>query len=170
MYADNERLVYRAYHDLVKTDSLLAYADDILQDGRLALCRAIISYDSSRGVPFGNYAYRVISNAMLSTCAQIGRKTVWGLDPLPDDSSETYTGGGDPTTGIFSALREMCDNAEKKAVKVGIKALILSAEGYSTTEIGQRLRYTGPTIRTYMTVARNYIRSESEAITLILDI
>ena len=56
-YLDNERLVYK-----FATKYYLLKDEDMLQSLKLAMYRAIISYDSSKGYTLSTYIYKVLYN------------------------------------------------------------------------------------------------------------
>ena len=57
IYLDNERLVYK-----FATKYYLSKDEDMLQSLKLAMYRAIISYDSSKGYTLSTYIYKVLYN------------------------------------------------------------------------------------------------------------
>ena len=57
IYLDNERLVYK-----FATKYYLLKDEDMLQSLKLAMYRAIISYDSSKGYTLSTYIYKVLYN------------------------------------------------------------------------------------------------------------
>jgi RNA polymerase sigma factor (sigma-70 family) len=60
--------------------------DDLLQEGRIGLWRAICGYDVQRGVAFSTYAWPIIERQIWRAVAQNERQTTAPLSPWPQAS------------------------------------------------------------------------------------
>ena len=65
LVTDNLRLVYYLYEKLTKNPLTENYKDDIISEGMVGLVKAANTFDDGRGIKFGTYASRCITNEML---------------------------------------------------------------------------------------------------------
>jgi RNA polymerase sigma factor (sigma-70 family) len=64
---------------------------DLVQEGNIALWRAIMGFDSGRGLAFSTYAWRAIERAVWQAVAQAERPEGWLALPEPEEPSEIVT-------------------------------------------------------------------------------
>ena len=64
LVTDNLRLVYYLYEKLTKNPLTENYKDDIISEGMVGLVKAANTFDNGRGIKFGTYASRCITNEM----------------------------------------------------------------------------------------------------------
>lgn len=60
----DEKLVYYVYNKLDKNHFVLSNKDDLIQEGFIGLINAKKTYNSTKKVPFHNYAIKCIKNSM----------------------------------------------------------------------------------------------------------
>ncbi len=121
-----------------------AEAEDLSQEGLLALYDALRTYDSSRRVPFGAYAAACINNRMLSAVrsANAGKNI-----PLRDyssiyDTPETeLPSGGDPSDVLVEreGYERLLSEIRLSLSALERKVLALQLSGYSYADISSAL-------------------------------
>ena len=60
----DEKLVYYVYNKLDKNHFVISNKDDLIQEGFIGLINAKNTYDTTKNVPFHNYAIKCIKNSM----------------------------------------------------------------------------------------------------------
>lgn len=96
-----QSLVHRVYNDKFKQyESNYIIADDLLQEGMIALWKACLNFDPERGVKFVTYAYTGIYQAMLCYAQRQFAKSqnnvslsavICKTDKIADDKTVTYS-------------------------------------------------------------------------------
>ena len=61
---EDEKLVYYIYNRLEKNNFIISNKEDLIQEGFIGLINAKKTYDTTKNVPFHNYAVVCIKNAM----------------------------------------------------------------------------------------------------------
>jgi RNA polymerase primary sigma factor len=64
---------------------------DLVQEGNIALWRAIMGFDPGRGLAFSTYAWRAIERAVWQTVARAERPEGWMALPEPEEPSAVVT-------------------------------------------------------------------------------
>lgn len=120
---------------------------DIYQEGCLWLCCAARKYDKALGVPFERFAFKAVSNGLLSYCKATYSKEKRMLSFFDEEIL-----GRSDLNYLFSAeysVEKITDESEilnllgtlKKqysgTVRLGIEALELKAKGYNGAEIAK---------------------------------
>ncbi|MCI7428541.1 MAG: sigma-70 family RNA polymerase sigma factor [Methanobrevibacter sp.] len=60
----DEKLVYYVYNKFEKNNFIISNKDDLIQEGFIGLLNAKKTYDSTKNIPFHNYAITCIKNSM----------------------------------------------------------------------------------------------------------
>lgn len=154
---ENMGLVGKVIHDKVHgIGQYSAYSyDDLFQIGCIGLCKAAMT---DRGGCFSTYAYRLIWNEI---CDELIRATrlIQNEQPMEDVKSMHFI-SSDPADDCN--LRLIMEQAKKQAKGVtakGIYCLELTAEGYTSQEIGAIMNAEAATVRMWMTKARRFLRN-----------
>lgn len=128
--------VGRRYEPLVRSlarDCPPQEAEDVLQEGRLALLKAIEHYDPTRGVSFGTFAQTVCRHRMAAYLARTKRDLPvdeWALSVLEDD-----TPGPEDVLVSREALAETMRLARSLMSDMEYKVWRLKVDGYNYQEI-----------------------------------
>lgn len=129
--------------------------EDLMQIGYIGLCKA--AYNDKGGC-FSTYAYRIIYNTLMDAIVQINRQN--SHETVADylegwNKEETYS-YQNAYTELKCTLREL-EKKAPKGIRKGIRAIILSAEGYSSEEIGKKFHTSGSIVRVWMERARKFL-------------
>ena len=153
-------LVTRVMIDCVHGPTGIYDWNDLVQYGRIGLCKAAATYEEGRRAVFETYAYVLIRNEIydaLGYATRRKRREIYvDMDTMPmDDLPEDEPGG---------SLAELLDAAAGSASGVtakGIEALRLYAQGYSCKEIGQFFGgVSDNNVSAWMSRARKYLLQE----------
>ena len=90
LVTDNLRLVYYLYEKLTKNPLTENYKDDIISEGMVGLVKAANTFDNGRGIKFGTYASRCITNEMLMFIRRMNKQLpheVSLYDPIDKDEN-----------------------------------------------------------------------------------
>ena len=82
---DNKKLVYHTYYKYIyKTPEILAWEDDIIQEGFYGLCKAVLKYNPELNITFSTFAVASIKFRMLYFIKKIiaSNYTTLSLDEL----------------------------------------------------------------------------------------
>ncbi len=139
------------------TGSIYSY-DDLYQIGCIGLCKAAYS---DKGGCFSTYAYRLIWNEICTALIYANRRAAKECELIPEiagheDCADTYH----ELDIILERLESRCSEAMAK----GIRALRLSAEGYSCAEIGSVLGESDKCVAARISRTRKYLRSHPELV------
>lgn len=134
--------------------------EDLMQIGYLGLCKAAYT---DKGGCFSTYAYRIIYNTLMDAIVQINLRNSYEMtaDYLEGWNIEKTYSDPNAYTDLKYLLREM-EKKAPKGIRKGIRAIILSAEGYSSAEIGEKLHTSDNIIRVWMGRARKFLIRQSE--------
>lgn len=124
----------------LKYCSSLTEAEDLVQEGRLALLSAVRTFRGEDGVSFRTYAYACVRNRMISVLRRHeGHVEIdFGLDEPLEAVEETVTDPADlflrreALVGLHSRIRELLTPME-------YQVLMLYLASYSYREIAERL-------------------------------
>lgn len=132
--------------------SIFSY-DDLYQIGCIGLCKAAYS---DKGGCFSTYAYRLIWNEICTALIYANRRAARECELIPDIyGSEGYTDEHQELSLILDRLESDSSDAMSK----GIRAIRLSAEGYSCAEIGSILGESDKCVAARISRTRKYLRS-----------
>ena len=130
--------------------------EDLMQIGYIGLCKAAYT---DKGGCFSTYAYRIIYNTLMDAIVQINRQNSHetATDYLEGWNNEETYSNQHAYTELKYSLREM-EKKAPKGIRKGIRALLLSAEGYSNMEIGKKFHSTANTVRVWISRAKKYLK------------
>ena len=130
--------------------------EDLMQIGYIGLCKAAYT---DKGGCFSTYAYRIIYNTLMDAITQINRQNSYetAADYLEGWNNEETYSNQHAYTELKYSLREM-EKKAPKGIRKGIRALLLSAEGYSNMEIGKKFHSTANTVRVWISRERKYLK------------
>lgn len=158
---ENIGLVGKVIKDKVHgMDQLGVYTyDDLFQIGCIGLCKAAYS---DKGGCFSTYAYRLIWNEICSALIYATRRT--NMEALTDQ--EIYpTMPHEMDIDQVSDIDAILDRALRESHGVtakGIEALRLSAEGYTSKEIGAKMGASPNNVTAWISKARKFLRARPE--------
>lgn len=130
--------------------------EDLMQIGYIGLCKAAYT---DKGGCFSTYAYRIIYNTLMDAIVQINRQNSFetAADYLEGWNIEKTYSDQNAYTDLKYSLKEM-EKKAPKGIRKGIRALLLSAEGYSSAEIGKKYHGSENTVRVWISRARKYLK------------
>lgn len=137
--------------------------DDLCQEGRMALYRAAISYDKSKGASFSTFASVCMTNAMISFVnkynASVSR--IISAEDVGDTVEGITSKNGVPEDSVFSrqfkqllATKGFAGLSETER-----KAVFLKACGYRTSEISEKTGRSAKSVDNTLFRARKKLRS-----------
>ena len=136
-------------------NSIYSY-DDLYQIGCIGLCKAAYS---DKGGCFSTYAYRLIWNEICTAMIYANRRAAKECELLPEIFGNDNYSDEHHELGIILDRLEAQSTA---AMAKGIRAIRLSAEGYSCAEIGSMLGESGKGVAARISRTRKYLRSHPE--------
>lgn len=122
--------------------------DDLLQEGCLWLCKAAVSFDAEKGIPFDAFARRVVSNGLKSYCRLMCSKQKRILT-IPDHSDPEYPGlaidqfpdrnNWDDVVSMIEILMllDTLKQQHRGTTRLGLEAIGWKVKGYSGTQIAR---------------------------------
>lgn len=160
--SENMGLVGKVIKDKVHgVEQLGIYSyDDIFQIGCIGLCKAAYT---DKGGCFSTYAYRLIWNEICTALLYASRRsrTEYATDPeLLIGPSMEYN-----FTDEYGDIKAILDRALAEASGVtakGIHALKLTAQGYTSSEIGAMMNASPNNVTAWISKARKYLKSRPE--------
>ena len=145
----NEKLVYHVWNKRFSAyETNWAYKDDLIQIGRIALWKACLNFDPSKGSEFSSYACQAIYNGMLCAITrkynkfmsnEVSYETIVYTDPEGNTVTITDT---IPSEDAFDAIEmkvaveqflSTCKNPRMRCI------IEKRLEGYSQTDISKEL-------------------------------
>ena len=114
---------------------------DLLQEGRLAVCKAVASFNSKQDATFYTFAYTCIKNAMFDFLrAQNAKKNTMitqaiSLEDIDESEIEDPSLNIENTIDIKEELSRVCNILNETQQKIAIMLM----EGYSYQEIANKL-------------------------------
>ena len=136
-------------------NSIYSY-DDLYQIGCIGLCKAAYS---DKGGCFSTYAYRLIWNEICTALIYANRRAAKECELIPEVL------GKEDNLDEHHELSMILDRLEanaSEAMAKGIRAIRLSAEGYSHAEIGSILGESGKCVAARISRTRKYLRSHPD--------
>lgn len=136
-------------------NSIYSY-DDLYQIGCIGLCKAAYS---DNGGCFSTYAYRLIWNEICTALIYANRRAAKECELIPEIfGHEDYE---DEHLGLDMILDRL-ESESSEAMAKGIRAIRLSAEGYSCAEIGRILGESAKCVTARISRTRKYLRSHPD--------
>ena len=186
---NNLPLVWKVIGDNVRgVNSLRVFtAEDLYQVGCIGLCKAVYTDKfqyaycetkelSDATARFSTYAYRLILNEILTALEYSTRRRAELVkDPVDVELYSEINGKGieekiadiDVQTSVGQMMSDAIKNTSGVTAK-GIRAIMYSAEGYSSTEIAVMMNAkSGNNVTAWIAKARNYLKSYPELIDLL---
>ena len=130
--------------------------DDLFQIGCIGLCKAAYS---DKGGCFSTYAYRLIWNEICTALIYANRRAAKECELIPEVL------GKEDSLDEHHELSMILDRLEanaSEAMAKGIRAIRLSAEGYSHAEIGSILGESDKCVAARISRTRKYLRSHPD--------
>ena len=130
--------------------------DDLFQIGCIGLCKAAYS---DKGGCFSTYAYRLIWNEICTALIYANRRAAKECELIPEVL------GKEDSLDEHHELSMILDRLEanaSEAMAKGIRAIRLSAEGYSHAEIGSILAESDKCVAARISRTRKYLRSHPD--------
>lgn len=159
--SENVGLVGKVIKDKVHgVNQLGIYSyDDLFQIGSIGLCKAAYS---DKGGCFSTYAYRLIWNEICSALIYATRRT--NMEAITDQ--EIYPNlphemDIDQVSDIDVILDRALQDSRGVTAK-GIEALRLSAEGYTSKEIGAKMGASPNNVTVWISKARKFLKARPE--------
>lgn len=172
-------IIHWAIHHFIKVNESiygLEYAD-LYGEGCVLLCKAAITYNSSRG-RFASYAQTVVKNGLISysriICGKQDRQRLL-LDPVCLDNGESFADqlafeedwehivSGVDADILFRSLKPKYDGITLR----GIEAIELKAKGYSGKEIAALFHAPENHVGAWITRAALKLRSDEQVLKLL---
>ena len=165
---ENQRLVFYVYHKLKKSEQGVSYKDELIGNGFVALSKAALLYDVSRGRQFSSFAIPCIRNGMYVTLKELNKvptDMVSFSKPLGNDEKGSRTCVGDIVPGAKDYEEQVVMRAywEKKFAELPgreSKMLRLKCAGYKISTIAEMFHLSEPTVCVTLRKARNKLRNE----------
>lgn len=130
--------------------------DDLYQIGCIGLCKA--AYSDSGGC-FSTFAYRLIWNEICTALIYANRRAAKECELIPEIlGQEDYT----DELHELGMILDRLEATSSEAMAKGIRAIRLSAEGYSSAEIGRILGESAKCVTARISRTRKYLRSHPE--------
>ena len=137
------------YREITVNENIVGFEyDDLFQEGCLWLCKAAVSYDVEKGIPFGSFARRVVSNGLKTYCRLMCGKQR-RLVTIPIHSDPEHPGlamdqfpGTENWEDIFSMidvllLLETLKQQYRGTTRLGIEAISWKVKGYTGSQIAR---------------------------------
>ncbi len=140
--------------------------DDLFQIGCIGLCKAAAT---DKGGTFSTYAYRLIwheiCDVLIHTTKRCADEIVADVTPYIGAESEVNELHSEFRIDLSKTLRAARKDAPPSTVK-GIDAMILMAQGYTSSEIGECMGASAKLVCAWVSKARKFLkaRPETEAI------
>lgn len=132
--------------------------EDLYQIGSIGLCKAAAT---DQGGCFSTYAYRIIWNTICDALIYATRRQTTELlteDGTVYDSAEAEETVSDLQFDLEAAMEKARRNAPP-SIQMGMDALALMADGYTSAEISEQLGSAPNKIRALASKARKYLQS-----------
>lgn len=140
--------------------------DDLFQIGCIGLCKAAAT---DKGGCFSTYAYRLIWNEI---CDALVKTTRINQNETVMEANDILRGVQEHMPDPLEAceLKQILESARRSADGVtakGVQCLMLSAQGYTSSELANIFNANASAVRMWMTKARRYLRDFPELATYI---
>lgn len=140
--------------------------DDLFQIGCIGLCKAAAT---DKGGCFSTYAYRLIWNEI---CDALVKTTRVNQNETVMEANDILRGVQEHMPDPLEAceLKQILESARRSADGVtakGVQCLMLSAQGYTSSDLANIFNANASAVRMWMTKARRYLRDFPELATYI---
>ena len=140
--------------------------DDLFQIGCIGLCKAAAT---DKGGCFSTYAYRLIWNEI---CDALVKTTRVNQNETVMEANDILRGVQEHMPDPLEAceLKQILESARRSADGVtakGVQCLMLSAQGYTSSDLANIFNVNASAVRMWMTKARRYLRDFPELATYI---
>lgn len=140
--------------------------DDLFQIGCIGLCKAAAT---DKGGCFSTYAYRLIWNEI---CDALVKTTRINQNETVMEANDILRGVQEHMPDPLEAceLKQILESARNSADGVtakGVQCLMLSAQGYTSSDLANIFNANASAVRMWMTKARRYLRDFPELATYI---
>ena len=140
--------------------------DDLFQIGCIGLCKAAAT---DKGGCFSTYAYRLIWNEI---CDALVKTTRVNQNETVMEANDILRGVQEHMPDPLEAceLKQILESARRSADGVtakGVQCLMLSAQGYISSDLANIFNANASAVRMWMTKARRYLRDFPELATYI---
>jgi len=141
--------------------------DDLVQIGRIGLCKAAASYVEGQQATFKTYAYVLIRNeifdALEYATLRKEHEVYMDLEPLHAEFCQEDHSGAD-----LDSLLEAAAGGASGIIAMGIEAIRLKARNYSCKEIGQLFGgKSANNVSAWMSRARKYLQQDPAIAALV---
>ena len=140
-----------------------AETDDLLQEGLIGLLYAVRAYDANRRVAFSTFAYRCITNRILTVVSSAEKKPPGVSLSDPQIADSLLSGGrpNDPQEILIAreTVRRWADEAVQMLSAFERKALWLYLTGYSYCEASKILHTSEKKVDNALQRARRKLRA-----------
>lgn len=158
------RVIKDKVHGLVQ-EGAFTY-DDLFQIGCIGLCKAAAT---DKGGCFSTYAYRLIWNEI---CDALVKTTRINQNETVMEANDILRGVQEHMPDPLEAceLKQILESARRSADGVtakGVQCLMLSAQGYTSSDLANIFNANASAVRMWMTKARRYLRDFPELATYI---
>ena len=135
--------------------------DDLFQIGCIGLCKAAAT---DKGGCFSTYAYRLIWNEI---CDALVKTTRVNQNETVMEANDILRGVQEHMPDPLEAceLKQILESARRSADGVtakGVQCLMLSAQGYTSSDLANIFNANASAVRMWMTKARRYLRDFPE--------
>lgn len=135
--------------------------DDLFQIGCIGLCKAAAT---DKGGCFSTYAYRLIWNEI---CDALVKTTRINQNETVMEANDILRGVQEHMPDPLEAceLKQILESARRSADGVtakGVQCLMLSAQGYTSSDLANIFNANASAVRMWMTKARRYLRDFPE--------
>ena len=135
--------------------------DDLFQIGCIGLCKAAAT---DKGGCFSTYAYRLIWNEI---CDALVKTTRINQNETVMEANDILRGVQEHMPDPLEAceLKQILESARNSADGVtakGVQCLMLSAQGYTSSDLANIFNANASAVRMWMTKARRYLRDFPE--------
>ncbi len=137
--------------------------DDVVQECLIALFRAIVAYDETKGATFATYASTCIDNAAVSAVRSATRQKHAMLNnalPLLDLSDDSASVQDSPEELLLQSesYKSALENIETKLSRLERQVLVAFLDGESYADIAKRLNLEPKTVDNALQRARAKLR------------
>lgn len=158
---ENMKLIHKVIKDKVHGFNQWGFYtyDDLFQIGCIGLCKAAAT---DKGGTFSTYAYRLIWNEI---CDALIRSTKHQADEVVADVMpymSTEQAADESCSELRMDLEHLLFSAKKAvppSTEKGIDALILMSQGYTSSEIGERMGASANLVCAWISKARKFLKS-----------
>lgn len=135
--------------------------DDIFQIGCIGLCKAAYT---DKGGCFSTYAYRLLWNVICSALIYASKRTATEHPTDPELLAKGYPMEEfslDDYTNIDAILGKALHETSGVTAK-GIEAIRLTADGYTSREIGELMGVTANNVTAWISKTRKFLKQRPE--------